>query len=64
MNYVGEPGYEIFHPIESQIAAVEALVTAGKDYDLKMFTMYAMDSMCLEKGYLAWKSEMNVDHIP
>jgi dimethylglycine dehydrogenase len=29
-----------------------------------MFGMYAMDSMRLEKGYLAWKSEMNVHHTP
>jgi dimethylglycine dehydrogenase len=29
-----------------------------------MFGMYAMDSMRLEKGYLAWKSEMNVHHNP
>jgi dimethylglycine dehydrogenase len=26
--------------------------------------MHAMDSMRLEKGYLAWKSEMNVHHTP
>jgi dimethylglycine dehydrogenase len=64
MNYVGELGYEIFHPIESQIAVFEALMDAGKDHDLKMFGMYAMDSMRLEKGYLAWKSEMNVHHTP
>jgi dimethylglycine dehydrogenase len=33
-------------------------------FDLKMFGMYAMDSMRLEKGFLAWKSEMNVHHTP
>jgi dimethylglycine dehydrogenase len=64
MNYVGELGYEIFHPIESQIPVYQTLMTAGKDFDLKMFGMYAMDSMRLEKGYLAWKSELNVHHTP
>jgi dimethylglycine dehydrogenase len=64
MNYVGELGYEIFHPIESQISVFQSLMTAGKAFDLKMFGMYAMDSMRLEKGYLAWKSEMNVHHTP
>jgi dimethylglycine dehydrogenase len=64
MNYVGELGYEIFHPIEAQISLYEALTEAGKDYNLKMIGMYAMDSMRLEKGYLAWKSEMNVHHSP
>jgi dimethylglycine dehydrogenase len=29
-----------------------------------MFGMHAMDSMRLEKGYLAWKSEMNLHHTP
>jgi dimethylglycine dehydrogenase len=64
MNYVGELGYEIFHPIESQISVFQTLMEAGKPFDLKMFGMYAMDSMRLEKGYLAWKSEMNVHHTP
>lgn len=64
MNYVGELGYEIFHPIESQIAVFQALMAAGEEFDLKMVGMYAMDSMRLEKGYLAWKSEMNVHHTP
>jgi dimethylglycine dehydrogenase len=64
MNYVGELGYEIFHPIESQIPVFQTLMAAGKAFDLKMFGMYAMDSMRLEKGYLGWKSEMNVQHTP
>lgn len=64
MTYVGELGYEIFHPIESQIPLYELLVESGKEFDMKMFGMYAMDSMRLEKAYLAWKSEMNVHHTP
>jgi dimethylglycine dehydrogenase len=64
MNYVGELGYEIFHPIEQQISVYQSLTDAGKAFDLRMFGMYAMESMRLEKGYLAWKSEMNVHHTP
>jgi dimethylglycine dehydrogenase len=64
MNYVGELGYEIFHPIESQIPLFNTLMAVGADYDLKMFGMYAMESMRLEKGYLAWKAEMNLHHNP
>jgi dimethylglycine dehydrogenase len=64
MNYVGELGYEIFHPIESQISVFKTLMAAGAEFEIKMFGMYAMDSMRLEKGYLAWKSEMNVHHNP
>ena len=64
MNYVGELGFEIFHPIEQQIAVYNALMAAGKESDIKLIGMHAMDSMRLEKGYLAWKSEMNVHHTP
>jgi dimethylglycine dehydrogenase len=64
MSYVGELGYEIFHPIESQIAVYKTLMEAGAEFKLKMFGMHAMESMRLEKGYLAWKSEMNVHHTP
>jgi dimethylglycine dehydrogenase len=39
-------------------------MAAGAEHNLKMFGMYAMDSMRLEKGYLAWKSDMNVHHTP
>jgi dimethylglycine dehydrogenase len=64
MNYVGELGYEIFHPIESQMAVFQTLMEAGAEFNLKMFGMHAMESMRLEKGYLAWKSEMNRHHTP
>lgn len=64
MNYVGELGFEIFHPIESQIPVFTTLWEAGKDFNLEMFGMHAMESMRLEKGYTAWKSEMNVHHSP
>ncbi len=64
MNYVGELGFEIFHPIEQQIVLYQTLMSAGKEYDIKMIGMHAMDSMRLEKGYLAWKSDMNVHHSP
>jgi len=64
MNYVGELGFEIFHPIESQIPLYQTLMSAGEAFGLKMFGMYAMESMRLEKGYLGWKSEMNVHHNP
>jgi dimethylglycine dehydrogenase len=64
MNYVGELGFEIFHPIESQIPLFKTLMAAGAEFDLKMFGMYAMESMRLEKGYLAWKAEMTVHHTP
>ena len=64
MNYVGELGFEIFHPIAQQIAVYNTLMEAGAEFDIKLIGMHAMDSMRLEKGYLAWKSEMTLHHTP
>jgi dimethylglycine dehydrogenase len=64
MNYMGELGYEIFHPIESQIGVYQTLMSVQAEFNLKMIGMHAMESMRLEKGYLAWKAEMNVHHTP
>ncbi len=64
MNYVGELGFEIFHPIQHQVAVYKTLMAAGADADIRLIGMHAMDSMRLEKGYLAWKSEMNLHHTP
>ena len=64
MNYVGELGFEIFHPIEQQVAVYNALMEAGADFKIRFVGMHAMDSMRLEKGYLAWKSEMTLHHTP
>ena len=64
MNYVGELGFEIFHPIQQQVAVYNALMEAGADFEIRLIGMHAMDSMRLEKGYLAWKSEMTLHHTP
>ncbi len=64
MNYVGELGFEIFHPIQQQVSVYNTLMEAGAESDIRMIGMHAMDSMRLEKGYLAWKSEMNLHHTP
>ena len=64
MNYVGELGFEIFHPIEQQTTLYNTLMEAGADFKIRFVGMHAMDSMRLEKGYLAWKSEMTLHHTP
>jgi dimethylglycine dehydrogenase len=64
MNYVGELGFEIFHPIEQQIPLYLKLMEAGREFNLENIGMYAMESMRLEKGYLGWKSEQTIHHNP
>lgn len=64
LNFVGELGYELFHPIERQINLYDQLMEAGQEFGLGMFGIRAMDSMRLEKGYCTWKGELNIHHTP
>ena len=62
VSYVGELGWEIHGKIEDMAAVFEAVWKAGGAHALKPFGMYAMDSMRLEKGYRAWKSDLTLDY--
>ncbi|HXV24874.1 MAG TPA: FAD-dependent oxidoreductase [Alphaproteobacteria bacterium] len=61
MTETGELGYELHPPIEYAAAVYEALMEAGVDLGLKDFGLYALDSLRLEKGYRAWKSDLMLD---
>ena len=64
MNFVGELGYEMFHPIEQQLYLYDKLMEAGREFGIGDFGIRAMDSMRLEKGYCTWKGELNIHHTP
>ena len=51
MNYVGELGWELHHPVEYQNHIFDALMEAGGDLGLAPFGIRAMDSMRFEKSY-------------
>lgn len=61
ISYVGELGYELHLPVEKMTAVHDAIMSAGKAFGLTRFGLYAMDSMRLEKGYLAWKSDITTE---
>ncbi|CAN5384800.1 FAD-dependent oxidoreductase [soil metagenome] len=61
VNFVGELGWEIHHPIEMQNYIFDKLFEAGGD-DLKPFGIKAMDSMRLEKGYKLIPRELSVEY--
>lgn len=61
MNFVGELGWELHHPIEGQKALHDALMEAGKSFNIGYFGMRAMDSLRLEKGYPMWGHDLNVE---
>ncbi|MGH6953556.1 MAG: GcvT family protein, partial [Alphaproteobacteria bacterium] len=64
INFVGELGWELHHPIEYQLALYEALMAAGASHGIANFGTRTMDSLRLEKGYRAWGSDFNVEVNP
>ena len=61
MNFVGELGWELHHPIEHQLALYDALMEAGAVHNLGDFGLRAMDSLRLEKGYPMWGHDLNLE---
>ncbi|MCV6611757.1 MAG: FAD-dependent oxidoreductase [Amphritea sp.] len=58
MNFVGELGWELHHPIEYQVELYDALMEASRAYNIGNFGLRAMDSMRLEKGYPMWGHDL------
>jgi dimethylglycine dehydrogenase len=62
VNFVGELGWELHHPIEYQNHIFDALFDAGEDLGLKPFGIRAMDSMRLEKSYRMVGTELSIEY--
>ncbi len=62
VNYVGELGWELHHPMDSQNAIFDALFEAGEELGLKPFGIRAMDSMRLEKSYRMVGTELSIEY--
>jgi len=62
VNYVGELGWELHHPIEYQNHIFDTLFEAGADLGLKPFGIRAMDTMRLEKSYRMVGTELSIEY--
>lgn len=62
VNYVGELGWELHHPIEMQNYIFDELIKAGAEFDIKPFGIRAMDSLRLEKSYRIIPREMSIEY--
>ena len=62
VNFVGELGYELHHPIEMQNAIFDALMSAGAPFGIKPFGIRAMDSLRLEKSYKLVGRELSIEY--
>jgi dimethylglycine dehydrogenase len=62
VNFVGELGYELHHPIEMQNTIFAALMEAGAPFGVKPFGIRAMDSLRLEKSYKLIGRELSIEY--
>ena len=62
VNYVGELGWELHHPVEYQNHVFDALMEAGRDLGLAPFGIRAMDSMRIEKSYRMVGTELSIEY--
>jgi dimethylglycine dehydrogenase len=62
VNFVGELGYELHHPIEMQNSIFDALMSAGAPFGIKPFGIRAMDSLRLEKSYKLVGRELSIEY--
>ena len=62
VNFVGELGWELHHPIEMQNYIFDQVMEAGAEFDIKPFGIRAMDSMRLEKSYRLIPREMSIEY--
>ena len=64
VNFVGELGWELHHPIEYQNHIFDKLIEAGKDLGLKPYGIRAMNSLRLEKSYKLVGTELSIEYSP
>ena len=62
VNFVGELGWELHHPIEMQNHIFDRLMDAGDAFDLKPFGIRAMDSLRVEKSYRLIPRELSIEY--
>jgi len=62
VNFVGELGWELHHPIEYQNHIFDALMAHGADLGLRPFGIRAMDSLRVEKSYRMIGAELSIEY--
>ncbi|MEI6220829.1 MAG: FAD-dependent oxidoreductase [Actinomycetes bacterium] len=64
ITYVGELGWELYLPVDQGAKVWMALIAAGAPFGAEPCGYRAIESLRLEKGYLAWGSEINTETTP
>ena len=58
INYVGELGWELHHPMKQMEKLYTMILREGKKFDISNFGTYAVNSLRIEKAYKGWGSEL------
>jgi len=61
VSYVGELGWELYHPMDRMRDLYEAIAKVGAEYGIRDFGLYAINSMRMEKAYQGWGSELTTE---
>lgn len=64
VSFAGELGWELHVPTGDMKALYDALISAGREHDLRHFGLYALNSMRLEKGYRSWGMDLSSERTP
>jgi dimethylglycine dehydrogenase len=64
VSFSGDLGWELYVPLERQLALYDALFDAGKAYDAKPVGSRALLSLRVEKGYGSWSREYSPEYWP
>ncbi|MDE0172236.1 MAG: FAD-dependent oxidoreductase [Defluviicoccus sp.] len=62
INFLGELGWEIHHPVEYQRHIFLQLLRAGAEFDIGQCGMRAMDSLRIEKSYRMWAQDLTREY--
>ena len=62
VNFVGDLGWELHHPIEYQHHLYDALTKAGAEFGIGLSGMRAMDSLRIEKSYRMWGQDLTPEY--
>ena len=58
INYMGELGWELHHPISQMTSLYDAIYEIGKKENIINFGTYAVNSLRMEKAYRGWGAEL------
>ncbi|MGE0240197.1 MAG: FAD-dependent oxidoreductase [Parvibaculaceae bacterium] len=59
VNYEGELGWELYHPLSYQRHLLDALLAAGAAHGMRLVGLHALESLRLEKSFRAMYRDMN-----